>query len=420
MGHGDTGRGSDGKPSFRGDWSAREKVFNQNPMSLPNTITRTLSALTIFAILGGCSTLPRDGPTGSAVNRGAGTAEVQGSYVIVDLNYEISERIKMSPRQFLGSLVEGGSQNLGGQIGPGDLLSVSIFDPSGSLFGGGGSTTSGVRSGNQTLPAISVDSSGSVTIPYAGAVRVAGLTTTEAGAAIRRAMLGKVGNPQVVVAMAANSYNTVTVLGEVRQPGRAPLATNANRIVDVIADRGGVARPPEDVTVTIRRDGQVFSAPLAVVTSDFDENIRLSRGDQINLVYTPRHFSTFGALGAVTQVQMGAGPLSLAGAISKVGGLDTNSANARSVLVFRFERPEIAAALGLTQSATARGVPVVYRLNLEEAEGLFIANNFEIQSEDIFYVPRSGSAELSKFFTLVQTFTRVIYDISVTSTLSTN
>lgn len=388
-------------------------------MSLPNSLTRTLSLLAIVAILGGCSTLPRDGPTGSAVEKGAANGAAAGSYVIVDLDYAISERIKAQPRQFLGSLAGGESDAPGGEIGPGDLLAISIFDPGGSLFGSsGGSNSSAARSGSQTLPGTPVDSNGSVTIPFAGSVRVAGLTTTEAGAAIRRALVGKVGNPQVVVAMQQNSYNTVTVLGEVRQPGRAPLATNANRIVDVIADRGGVARPPEDVTVTIRRDGQVYSAPLAVVTSDFDQNIRLSRGDQINLVYTPRHFSTFGALGAVTQVEMGAGPLSLAGAISKVGGLDTNTANARSVLVFRFERPEIAQALGLTQPATARGVPVVYRLNLEEAEGLFIANNFQIQADDIFYVPRSGSAELSKFFTLVQTFTRVIYDVSVTSTLN--
>jgi len=392
-------------------------------MSLPNALTRTLSVLSIVAILGGCSTLPRDGPTGSAVEKGASRTGEAGSYVIVDLDFATSERIKAQPRQFLGSLAGGSSDAPGGQIGPGDVLAVSIFDPGGSLFGsggGGGSNSTAVRSGSQNLPGVSVDSNGTVTIPFAGQVRVAGMTTTEAGAAIRRALLGKVGNPQVIVATEQNSYNTVTVLGEVRQPGRAPLSSNANRIVDVIADRGGVPRPPEDVTVTIRRNGQLYSAPLAVVTSDFDENIRLARGDQINLVYTPRHFSTFGALGAVTQVEMGAGPLSLAGAISKVGGLDTNSANARSVLVFRFERPEVAQALGLTQPATVRGVPVVYRLNLEEAEGLFIANNFQIQADDIFYVPRSGSAELSKFFTLVQTFTRVVYDVSVTSTLGTN
>ena len=381
---------------------------------------RTVSALTLVAILSGCSTLPRDGPTGSAVERGASGADVTGHYAIVDLDYATSERIKAQPREFLGSLVDGEAESVGGLIGPGDNLAVSIFEPSGSLFGSSGGSSTSVRSSNQTLPMITVDSSGAVSIPFAGRIPVAGLTSAEAGSTIRRALIGKIGNPQVVVAIAENSYNTVTVLGEVRQPGRAPLSTNANRIVDVIANRGGVARPPADVLVTIRRNAETFSAPLDVVMSDFDENIRLMRGDQINLVYRPRYFSTFGALGAVAQVEMGPGPLNLAGAISKVGGLDTNSANARSVLVFRFERPETATALGIAQPATARGVPVVYRLNLEEAEGLFIANNFVIQPDDIFYVPRSGSAELGKFFTLVRTLTGAIYDISVTSALNAN
>lgn len=389
-------------------------------MPLPNALMRTLSALSIIAILGGCSTLPRDGPTGGAVEHGASSAGVTGSYVIVDLTYAASEAVKAQPRRFLGTLAQGDSTDTIGQIGPGDLLAVSIYDPTGSLFGGAATNSTRSVGGAQALPGLSVNDAGYVTIPFAGQVRVAGMTTTEAGEAIRRALVGKVGSPQVVVTMAENNYNAVTVLGEVRQPGRASLAANSNRIVDVIASRGGVARSPEDVIVNIRRDGRLFSAPLSVVTSDFAENIRLKRGDQINLVYSPRHFSTFGALNAVTQVDMGTGPLNLAGAISKVGGLDTNSANARSVLVFRFERPEITAALGLTQPATSRGVPVVYRLNLEQAEGLFIANNFEIQPDDIFYVPRASSAELGKFFTLVRTITGTIYDVSVTSALGNN
>ena len=388
-------------------------------MSQISTLTRSLSSLVIVAVLASCSTLPRDGPTGKAVELGASSGQKTGSYSIVDLDYATSEFIRAQPRQFLGSLAGGGAEDIGSQIGTGDILAVSIFEPSGSLFGGGGGSAS-VRSGNQTLPALTVDAGGAITVPFAGRITVAGMTTTEAAGAVRRALIGKVGNPQVVVAMAENNFNTVTVLGEVRQPGRAPLSTNANRIVDIIANRGGVARSPEDVLVTIRRNGETYSAPLSVVTSDFDENIRLARGDQINLTYTPRHFSTFGALGAVTQVEMGAGPLNLAGAISRVGGLDTNSANARSVLVFRFERPEMAAALGLSQPVTTRGVPVVYRLNLERAEGLFIANNFEIRPDDIFYVPRSGSAELGKFFTLVRTLTGAVYDISVTSALNNN
>ena len=336
------------------------------------------------------------------------------------LDYAASERIKALPAHYLGSLIEGDSQGVSGLIGVGDGLAISIFEPSGALFGSGPAGAGGVRSGSQSLPTLTVDSAGAVTIPFAGAVRVAGLTPTQAGAAVRRALVGKVGNPQVVVSIAENAYNSVTVLGEVRQPGRAPLSVNADRLIDVIANRGGVTRPPEDVLVTIDRGARSFSAPLTAITSDFAENIRLERGDQINLAYSPRRFSTFGAFGTVTQVDIGAGPISLAGAMSKVGGLDTNSANARSVLVFRFERPEVAQALGVTQPPTPRGVPIVYQVNLEEASGFFTAENFQIQAKDILYVPRSGSAELGKFFTLVQTVTRVIYDVSVTGTLSNN
>lgn len=387
---------------------------------MPSTMSRSFLTLSMLAVLSGCSTLPRDGPTGSNVERNASTAETAGDYAIVDLDFATSELIKGLPPRFLGSLVLGGSEGATGLIGVGDTLAISIFEPGGSLFGSGGSNADGVRGGSQELPPISVDSNGSVTVPFAGPVRVEGLGPTQAAGAIRRALAGKVANPQVVVSVAENAYNAVTVLGEVREPGRRPLAANADRILDVLAASGGVARPPEDVLVAIQRDGQTFTAPLTAVMSEFGENIRLARGDQVNLIHRPRRYSTFGALGAVSQTEMGAGPLSLAGAISKVSGLDTNSANARAVLVFRFERPEVAAALGVSQAQTMRGVPIVYRLNLEEAEGFFIANNFQVHAEDILYVPRSGSAELGKFFTLIRTISGVIYDVSVTNTLNNN
>lgn len=382
-------------------------------------MTRSILALLIVAILGGCSTLPRDGPSGRAVERGA-EADVDGSdYAIVDLDYAAAERIKSVPAQYLGSLAAASSTAPVDVIGEGDQLSIAIYEPSGALFGGGSGNDS-IRSGNQALPAVIVDRNGNVAVPFAGPVRVAGLTTTEAGGAIRRALIGRVGNPQVSVTLAQNASNTVTVLGEVKQPGRAPLSVNADTLLDVIAAAGGTSRPVQDIQVQIRRDGQTYSAPMTAVTTEFAENVRLQRADQINLVYSPRRFSTFGALGAVTRQDMPAGELTLAGALSMAGGLNDGAANARSVLVFRFERPEVAAALGVTQPATVKGVPVVYRLNLEEASGFFTASSFQIQPEDIVYAPRALSAEVRKFFEVVQSVSRVVYDISVTSALNTN
>jgi len=390
-------------------------------------MTRTILPLAIVAILGGCSTLPRDGPSGASVNAGATTASALGSYALVPLTFEATERMKQVPPQFFGSLAAGSSEQPADVIGEGDTLAISIFDPSGALFGGTlGSGSSSSRTsttlsgGNQALPGATVDRSGSVTIPFGGQVRVQGLTSTQAAAAIRRALVGKVANPQVLVSIAGNASNTVNVLGDVRQPGRAPLGVNSDRILDVIAAAGGSARTTDDLTISIQREGRTYTAPLSAVTTEFGENVRLQRGDVVNVQYKPRRFSTFGGLNAVAQVDMPAGPVTLTGALSKVGGLNTNTANARRVLIFRFERPEVAQALGINQPATPRGVPVVYELDFSDAASVFAATNMEVMPEDVIYVPLAGAAEMRKFFEVVQSLTRVVYDVSVTSTLNNN
>lgn len=387
-------------------------------------MSRSILTLMLLAALGGCSTLPRDGPSSRAVDRGVAAPDSLGGYALVNLDYAVSEQVKTVAPRFLGSLAEATSQAPLDVIGVGDVLAVSVFEPSGALFGRGAATGSaagssaGVQGGSSNLPALVVDRDGSIGVPFGGRVRVEGLTPTQAADAVRRALTGRVGNPQVTVAVAQNNSNTVTVLGEVRQPGRAPLNVNADRILDVLAVAGGSPRAVEDVLVNIQRGGRTFTAPLNAVTTDAGENVRLMKGDIVNLTYRPRRYSTFGALGAVRTVDMAAGPITLTDALGWAGGLDSNQADARRVMVFRFERPEVAQALGLTQAPTVRGVPVVYELNLAEGSGFFVASNFTVRPDDVVYAPRAGAAETRKFFEFVQTVTRVVYDVSVTSALN--
>ncbi|MGE7198986.1 polysaccharide biosynthesis/export family protein [Brevundimonas naejangsanensis] len=379
-------------------------------------MTRTAASLLIVALLAGCSTLPRDGPSGRNVVQGASSPERAGDYALIDLDFALSERLKSAPPPSFSSLALASSDAPTDIIGIGDTLAVSVYEPGGGLFSGMGTTTA--TSGAQMLPPLVVTRSGSVPIPFAGEVNVQGLTPSEASAAVRRALIGKVANPQVIVTIASNGSNSITILGEVRNPGRQPLSSNHNRILDAIAAAGGPSRSLYDIDVRIQRDGKTYAAPMSVVTTEFNENVRLQRGDQVNLVYKPRRFSSFGAFNTVARSELPSGPLTLSEALSGVGGLDSNLANARSVLIFRFERPEVAQALGIQQAPTSRGVPVVYRLNLNEAEGFFIASNFQMQSDDVIYAPRAGAAEMRKFFEFVQSMTRVVYDVSVTSTLN--
>lgn len=375
-------------------------------------MTRALSALVLTALLGACASLPADGPSSRAVEDAAANG-----YALVDLDAATAERLRTVPPGPSASLAEAESTVANDVIRVGDTLNIAIYEPSGALFGTRG-TDGRVQGGGQTLPAAVVDRQGAVIVPFAGPVRVIGLTASEAAESIRGALRGRVGAPQVTVAVAASPSNSVVVLGEVRNPGRAPLTVNGDRVLDAIAAAGGAARPVEDIEVAVQRQGRTFTAPLSAVTTVFGENARLAPGDQVNLIYRPRRYSTFGAVGAAAQTDMGAGPLTLAGALGRAGGLDDQLADARSVLVFRLERPEVAAALGITQPPSPRGVPVIYRLNLADPAGMFTAGQFLIQPEDVIYAPRSGSAEARAFFEFVQSISRVVYDVSVTSTLA--
>ena len=164
------------------------------------------------------------------------------------------------------------------------------------------------------------------------------------------------------------------------------------------------------------RGDQSVRTTLADLLADPAENVRLAPRDQVRVSYSPRKFSTFGALARASQIAIEDERLSLAGALSRMGGLDPATANAQSVMVFRLERAEVARALGLA-AADNRPVPIIYRLNLREPAGLFVANTFEVRDQDLVYVPRANAAEVRKFFELAAAISRVGYDISVTSLL---
>lgn len=373
----------------------------------------TLPALLVALALSGCSTLPVEGPSARDLAGQAGDP----AYAVVELDAGISQMLRALPMAAPPSLAGAESTAPLDRIGVGDTLSVSIYEPSGALFGarGGGGTVQGA---SQTLPPAVVADNGTVQIPFAGAVRVEGLTAAEAGTAVSRALAGRVGNPQVTVTVAEAASTGVTVLGEVRTPGRVPLSVNRDRLLDVIAASGGPTRSPEEIEVVLNRGETTWRAPWTAVTTRFDQNVRLAPGDRVSLEYRPRRYSVMGALGAVSQAEMGPGSLTLAAALARAGGPNPDTADARSVLVFRFEDPAVARALGLTRPPSPRGVPVVYRLDLSGANGMFVASDFEIRPDDLVFVPRAGSTELRQFFELVQSVTRVVYDVSVTSALN--
>jgi polysaccharide export outer membrane protein len=373
-----------------------------------------------FALLAlaGCGIIPSDGPSGRAVVQAGGAARA-APYLLVKLDYRVAEAASSAPRKVTLSLADASSEARDDIIREGDTLVVSIYEASGAaVFSSGGAdaplTGSSTHQDLPTTPRV-VDADGCVTLPFAGRIRVAGLTPDAAGAAIRGVVRGQFDNPQVLVDVTSSSANSVSVLGDVRNVNRFRLTPHNDRLLDVIAEAGGPTLPYQDILIEIVRGSESVKAPMTEVMDDPAENIRLAPHDQVRLLPNERKYSVFGAFGHVTQTPITDPHLSLAGAISRAGGLDTWTADDTSVFVFRFERPEVIAALGLSGAMTPRGVPVVYQLDFQKNPGgLLVADNFDVRSDDLIYVPRAGLVTLNKFMQAVNAVAQANYAFSVT------
>jgi polysaccharide export outer membrane protein len=368
-------------------------------------------------LLGACSVVPSDGPNSHTITKAA-TRPGQAGYVLINLDFRVAQIASSIPTPVLFGLTGKDSGARHDLIREGDNLSVAIFEPTGaSLFQSNSPDSSfGPAGGAQeALPRLTVNADGAIEVPFAGAVRVAGLTAEGAAAAIRNGLHGRVANPQVLVNILSSSANSVSVLGEVRNVGRFPLTANSDRLLDVIAAAGGPTKPYQDIEVQIVRGGETVSAPMALLMTGTGQDIRLAPHDQIRLLPKERKYSVFGAFGRVTQTPMVDDHISLATAMSRVGGLDNYTANDSAIFVFRFERPEVVKALGLTGTATPRGVPMVYRLNLRSnGASLLVADAFNIENGDIIYVPRAGLVALQKFMQIVNSVAQTGYSVKVT------
>lgn len=121
-----------------------------------------------------------------------------------------------------------------------------------------------------------IDSTGNVSIPLAGHVKAAGLTTRQVERAIAAALSkGIVRDPRVNVEVAA--YRPYYILGEVKKSGEYPYR-NGLTVLDAVASAGGFTYRANEDKVYLRRSGSTreeiypLTAPVLVYPGD---NIRI-------------------------------------------------------------------------------------------------------------------------------------------------
>jgi protein involved in polysaccharide export with SLBB domain len=130
---------------------------------------------------------------------------------------------------------------------------------------------------------------GTITVPLIGAVKIAGLTTDRAAAAITAKLKdGFLVNPQVSVTIEARVRRSITVLGQVQNAGVFELPPNRKlTVVEAIGMAGGATRIANTKKITLKRNTagkpEVTTLNLKDITSGKAADVPLRDGDVLTV-----------------------------------------------------------------------------------------------------------------------------------------
>lgn len=374
-----------------------------------------LTSVLLALLVSGCSTVPTSGPQGIDVEKQSeGGAPVSVPYASVDVTSQVVKILgEYIPR--LSKAFADKTPPKAFRFGVGDIVSVTIFEAAaGGLF----TSEQGVRAGNfVTIPNQAVGQSGTITVPYAGAVPAKGHTPAQIEASIVDRLKARALEPQVVVALAQQNTSLVSVLGDVRAAGRFPANPSGERILDYVARAGGPLNQGYDLWVSLERNKHRASVPFGALLYEPSNNIYVQPNDVIYLFNQPQTFVAFGAAGQQGQFKFDAWRLSLAEALGKHQGLNDSLADPSFVFLYRGETREVATRLGIDcRRFEGPIIPVIYHVNLRDPSGYFLAQNFEMRNKDIIYTSNAASVETTKFLTFLRTIMATASDPIVYAT----
>lgn len=371
------------------------------------SVLPTIGLLLAGTFLGACTFFPTTGPSGADI-RGHNLQQTDIDYTLIPLSDRvISVLIANEPSGFLGVFED---RRPPGEIrfGIGDIIGVRIFEASaGGLFI---PAEAGSRAGNFVdLPDQPVDFAGNIQVPYAGAVRAAGLTPPQVQDTIVERLKNRAIEPQAVVTLREQRAAQVSVLGDLNQPARLPMPASGDRMLDVIARAGGPKFPGHETFVSLQRGGTKATISFLRLVREPANNIYMRPGDTVYVYREPQTYVAFGATGQTfqglsAQFTFDKERLTLAEAVAKAGGLLDERAEPASVFLYRLEPYKVALAIGadMTKETEGRRIPVIYSVNFRDPTGYFHAQRFQMRNQDVIFVSNAPAVEVVKFLTFLR------------------
>jgi polysaccharide export outer membrane protein len=361
-------------------------------MSVPSIFSacRNSVLIAIFC-LAGCSTTFSGSmyAPGNAVDDGSAHSPPL-TLITPDLIQELKAQQNMQSGQSVMHLKEPASIYL---IGSGDILSIVIWghpELAGTTMDG---LTPNMATGELAPTAAPpagfvVDENGMLQFPFAGNIKVAGLTEAQARDALANAISRYINHPRVTLRIQSYRSKRIYIDGEVRTPGLLSINDIPMTLVEALNRAGGTLPNADQSQISINRADTIYKVnfPQMMKRGENPAKIMLRNGDVVRIPSRDEN-KVFVAGEVVTprSLTMHDGRLTLNEALGESGGINPVTGDGGKVYVVRNRNKEV----------------MVYQLDGNSPAALAIAENFELFPKDLVYVAATALTNWNRTISLI-------------------
>jgi polysaccharide export outer membrane protein len=345
--------------------------------------------LLLSLALAGCSYFRGGAPTPAFVGGGGDASDAPKTELITPALIAAEQKKRESVvTQDLSKLVVANPPSY--TIDRGDILSIVVWDHP-ELGGTVGTPATGASELSKTGTPPSgfvVDHEGRVQFPFAGLLKLAGLTEDQARDLLASKLARYIANPNVTLRVQDYRSKRIYIDGEVRAPGLQAINDIPMTLMEALNRASGLLPTADQSRLALERGKERYSIDLSeLVQKGINPgNILLQPGDVVR-VHSRDESKVFVSGEVVTPraLIMHNGRLTLNEALGESGGVAPLSGDARQIYVVR---------------KTAEGTRV-YQLDARTNGAMAMAEGFELNPRDIVYVAASPLANWNRNLSLL-------------------
>lgn len=281
------------------------------------------------------------------------------------------------------------------QLNSGDVLSIQLW-----AYPELSSSTSSNDPQNSGYP---IDIYGNIQLPLVGQIHVAGKTLAEINQYVRKQFSKYLKHPDVVVRVTAYEARRYFVNGQVQHTGQFTLNDKPVSLYTALSQAGGLTNENGDNTdIQLIRNGKTYNLDLiSLEKAGFSLHKLLIQPNDTIYVNTRQNQKIYvmGESNKNQSIILRNQGMSLSDVIGENEGISPLSANPARLYVMRSDP--------VTKKAT------IYHLNLRDFGNFALANQFQMEKNDIVYIDATGLTRWQRAIGQIVPFASAIYSFQL-------